>query len=67
MSPESVAPRAGAVIGLTRAMAHRRRAPEALVDLGGVGIEPVAYLFGPSAPMVAERAVQIARAVRAAS
>jgi len=50
----------GAVIGLSRALGRGRKAPEVLIDLGGVGIEPVAYLFGPSAPAVAERAVKIA-------
>jgi hypothetical protein len=39
------------------------RTPDALVDEGGYGVEPAAYIFGSSAVDVADKSVRIARAL----
>ncbi len=43
------------------ALSRSEAIPEVLVDLGEVGIEPVAYLLGSDAAAVAERGAEIAR------
>ena len=41
--------------------------PSIVIDPGGLGIEPVAYVFGSSATLVAERAVKIAEEASSAA
>lgn len=49
--------------GVMKVTKESKRVPDVIVDKGGYGIEPAAYIFGGSAVEAVKKAIQIARAV----
>jgi len=53
----------GLIDPLFRALETARRVPDVLIDPGGYGVEPVAYVFGKDAVDAVEKAVRIVKAL----
>lgn len=62
--PEEALKSADPVAWFASKVSEHGRMPDAIVDEGAHGIEPVTYLFDKSATKVAEKAIRIARMVR---